>query len=466
MALHLLNCCTGIIEERLIVKSITVIFFSIFYILSNSTFADYNNDIQADQQKRKNLKRRKVKANGAHQTATFITQLAPWSLQTSLGIPLHLLFYGIEDIINGDVLRDGRFNLYTMSQEEVFQIGVGRCKPFLGKTNCPDNYSLGSYHVSSQEQATKSEQARNNDKTLHHELGHVQASSVMGPLYVPLILVSYYISESHDSSMFEAWADLAKDNRNLPLIRSYQLRLGLFGQNNNDSLHSNVQFQIQDTRVRENVGALEEKIWEFLHISMSAPTNCPSCINIPRVSLYRDRTRFQGRLNRHQSIYNPNLNEPVVQVHASGGNTIGEYQNDGMGGHQVTSLSWSGRVGIMYVPTRAFKAYIASGATASITTNWNKTISARTDLNVGYNAEMGMIVGDAVEIKALYEQMHGFLNGTSTKRKSLTVGTTPSGEERYRLHLSGGIQSNTVTDENGRVLFDSSTVSGSIGGNF
>ena len=220
MALHLLNCCTGIIEERLIVKSITVIFFSIFYIFSNLSFADYKNTIKSERQRRKNLKRRKVQANGAHQTATFITQLAPWSLQTSLGIPIHLLFYGIEDIINGDVLKDGRFNLYTMSQEEVFQIGVGRCKPFLGKTNCPDNYSLGSYHVSSQGQATKSEQARNNDPYLPHELGHVQASSLMGPLYVPLILISYYISENHYSSMFEAWADLAKDHRNLPLIRS------------------------------------------------------------------------------------------------------------------------------------------------------------------------------------------------------------------------------------------------------
>ena len=157
---------------------------------------------------------------------------------------------------------------------------------------------------------------------------------------------------------------------------------------------------------------------------MNAPTNCPSCAYIPRLSLYRDKTRFQGRFQRHNNGFF-NGREPVFQVHGSGNNTIGEYQNDGNGGHQVTSLGWSGRLGVMYVPTRAFKAYLGAGTAASITTSWSDSISASTDLNAGYNAEIGMIIGDAVEIKALYEHLYGFLQGTHTKRKSATISTTP-----------------------------------------
>ena len=209
---------------------------------------------------------------------------------------------------------------------------------------------------------------------------------------------------------------------------------------------------------------LKKKIWEFLHLSMSAPQYCSSCAYAPRLRLYRDRTRFQGRFKRHSNAFMDN-EEPTFQIHGSGENTIAEYRNDGAGGHQVTPLSWSGRVGFMYVPVRAFKAYIASGTTASITTNWTNSISASTDLNAGYNAEIGMIIGDAVEIKALYEHLHGFLNGTQTKKKSATISTTPSGEERFRLHLSGGVESTSVTDQS-EFLFNSNIVGGSFGINY
>ena len=90
-------------------------------------------------------------------------------------------------------------------------------------------------------------------------MGHVQASSLMCPLYVPLVLLSYYVFEGYYQSMFEGWAELAADNKNTPLIRSYQLRLGLYGQSNKQKLNSNVAFQIQDSRVRENEAILEEK---------------------------------------------------------------------------------------------------------------------------------------------------------------------------------------------------------------
>ena len=45
-----------------------------------------------------------------------------------------------------------------------------------------------------------------------------------------------------------------------PLIRSYQLRLGTFTDNNNGEESNRVGFKIQETRVRENYAALEEKM--------------------------------------------------------------------------------------------------------------------------------------------------------------------------------------------------------------
>ena len=88
------------------------------------------------------------------------------------------------------------------------------------------------------------------------------------------------------------------------------------------------------------------------------------------------------------------------------------------------------------------------------------------DLNIGYNAEAGMIILDTVHINAIYERLHGLVNGSQTTRTSASIGTTPSGEENYRLHINGGIQSNTVADETGRVLYDSNTTGVQLGINF
>ena len=57
-----------------------------------------------------------------------------------------------------------------------------------------------------------------------------------------------------------------------------------------------------------------------------------------------------------------------------------------MEAHQITAIGWSGRYGLMCVPTRAFKLYIAGGAAASIASTWNDQLSV-SDLNIGYNAE-------------------------------------------------------------------------------
>ena len=184
----------------------------------------------------------------------------------------------------------------------------------------------------------------------------------MGPLYVPLILLSYYITENRGTSMFEGWADLAYHQSGTPLIRSYQLRLGSFNDNNNGEDSNRIGFKIQETRIRENYAALEEKMWEFLNISMNAPIHCIDCASIPEFTLYRDRTRFQVEWVEIIMAQN----EPIVQVHMSGGNRIGQYTNDNNGGHQITSLGWSGRYGLIFVPTRAFKLYIAGGTAASI----------------------------------------------------------------------------------------------------
>ena len=151
-------------------------------------------------------------------------------------------------------------------------------------------------------------------------------------------------------------------------------------------------------------------MWEFLNISMNAPIDCIDCIFVPEFTLYRDHTRFQGRVGRNHNGYG--RTEPVVQVHMSGGNRIGQYTNDNNGGHQITAIGWMYKHGLMYVPTRAFKLYIAGGAAASIASTWNDQLSV-SDLNIGYNAEAGMIILDTVQINAIYERLHGLVNGTS-----------------------------------------------------
>ena len=429
------------------------------------SYADntHNQEIRDAKNKRQALKRRKVQANGAHRFFNLLTQLSPWHLQTSVGLPVHLVLYLTNEPFLGRGSGRGMYNFYTASNEEVFQIGLGRCNPFDGSRYCADAYSLGAFHATNEGYEQMTEQQKRNSGLLKHELGHAQASSLMGPLYVPLILLSYYITENRGTSMFEGWADLAYHQSGTPLIRSYQLRLGTFTDNNNGEDSNRVGFKIQETRVRENYAALEEKMWEFLNISMNAPIDCIDCISVPEFTLYRDKTRFQGRVGRNHNGHGQT--EPVVQVHMSGGNRIGQYTNDNNGGHQITAIGWSGRYGLMYVPTRAFKLYIAGGAAASIASTWNDQLSV-SDLNIGYNAEAGMIILDTVQINAIYERLHGLVNGTQTTRASASIGTTPSGEENYRLHMNGGIQSNTVEDETGRVIYDSNITGVQLGINF
>ena len=383
-------------------------------------------------------KSQKTKIGTIHRIHSFTSQWAPWNIQTTIGGPFHFIALPLLEPWNFGKEKVGRYNLYISTRGEHVQIGFGRTRIVHSA------YSFGAFHKGGL--YPPEGQSRNDNDVTKHELGHATASEVMGPLYIPIILASYAI-HGHPQSFFEYWADLEKDQANNPLDRRYKLTLQHQQRKNGAPNFNNVSFSMRDIQVQQQGPyALQRKIWEFMNISMHAPTNCSSCVSVQKAALSRKRISMKV--------------EKFFGLDIAGDTTLMEYETDGIGGHQIRPIFWRSNYGFILAPSKNFKVYANYGPSASIATSWKDRFSLRsTDMNFGHNAEVGVIMGEAVRVKAFYEHLYGVINGTRTTNRALLIETLP----HMRLHVGGGLQSTVVTDESGTPIYQSDMTGASFG---
>ena len=175
-----------------------------------------------------------------------------------------------------------------------------------------------------------------------------------------------------------------------PTLTVSALVLGTFKNNEKTYMHS------------------QRKIWDFMNISMHAPTNCSSCVSVQKAALSRKRISMKV--------------ENFYGLDIAGDTTLMEYETDGVGGHQIRPILWRSNYGFILAPSKNFKIYANHAPSASIATSWKDRFSLRsTDMNFGHNAEVGAVIGEAVKVKAFYEHLYGVINGTRTKNIALPL---------------------------------------------
>ena len=116
---------------------------------------------------------------------------------------------------------------------------------------------------------------------------------------------------------------------------------------------------------------------------------------------------------------------------------------------------------------RALKLYAGYGPSMSVSNSWRDNFSlSNTDLNLGHNGEVGVIIMDSVQLSAFFERLQGVINGTETQTRGLRLRVMPKLSERTGMHIDAGINSTQVNTETGREVFNQQTAGGSLGFSF
>ena len=125
---------------------------------------------------------------------------------------------------------------------------------------------------------------------------------------------------------------------------------------------------------------------------MNAPSNCSSCISIPKFTLSRKQTSIEV--------------EYLLGIRILGDTQLVDYQSDNQGGHLLRPIAWKSNYGLITCSFKNFKIYGSCRLSASVTTSWKDRFSLRTsDMNFGHNLEAGIIIGEVVVAKGNYEHL-------------------------------------------------------------
>jgi hypothetical protein len=185
-------------------------------------------------------------ANLAQKIVHVLDNSTVGAIQTVLGAS-HILVFGILNPIRG---KKFGVDTYNSKKSEISQLVV--------KTNAINAgaYSLGLFQVG--------------DAHHDHEAGHSVASAALGPLYLPMVGLSYMI-EGHWDSFFEAWADMEGDPEGYLNTTSAQIGLGRTEFNGEQADVVVMKFKIEQRQVQREENVESDKVLQWVNTKVIVP---------------------------------------------------------------------------------------------------------------------------------------------------------------------------------------------------
>jgi hypothetical protein len=286
-------------------------------------------------------------ANIAQQFIHLLDNASVGAVQTVVGAG-HVIYYLIAD---GEVELDTHHN----GTSEVNQIVV--------RENVMNAcaYSLGLFQIG---QCAED-----------HEGGHSVASAHLGPLYLPVVGLSYLI-EGHDGSFLEDWADLdGHDANQWSWTNQVEVGAGHFVINGETRQVMIFKFSIDQTQVNQGHNLNETKMWRWFNTEIMGPvlqrstasqaetgTGAP-CPTLPEVEfrtalLSKDMELIVGRLNGDSTEHDLNF---LIRTHQDYG------QVESLAGALfVRPLTWESQFGAEYRYGDNVKLLLSAGLRAGM----------------------------------------------------------------------------------------------------
>ena len=187
-------------------------------------------------------------ANIAQEIVHVLDNATVGSVQSVIGAS-HIIFYFI---LNSAAFGDFKVALgtHTNQDSEVSQITIK--EPVINA--CA--YSLGLFQVG--QCAEK------------HEGGHSVASATLGPMYLPMVSLSY-LTEGHHNSFFEKWADMEINPNDFAWTNQTQLGVGTITQNGKSQKVLVVKFSIDQNQKTEYNELSQSKFYRWLDTNIAIP---------------------------------------------------------------------------------------------------------------------------------------------------------------------------------------------------
>lgn len=186
------------------------------------------------------------RANLAQKIIHLLDNSTIGAVQTVLGAS-HILVFGILNPIKGE---DFGLGIHNNEKSEVSQIIVDTDAINAGA------YSLGLFQVG--------------NYAVKHEGGHSVASATLGPLYLPMVGLSYLV-EGYYNSLFETWADMEADPEGYMNTSSGQIGLGSTMFNGQRVNVVVMKFSIEQRQMQQYQNIHSDKIFEWANTKIVAP---------------------------------------------------------------------------------------------------------------------------------------------------------------------------------------------------
>lgn len=263
------------------------------------------------------------KANLAQKIVHILDNSTIGAVQTVLGAS-HILVFGILNPLNG---KSFGLSTHNNKKSEVSQIIVETDAINAGA------YSLGIFQVG--------------NYAVGHEGGHSVASAAIGPLYLPMIGLSYLL-EGHSRSFFETWADMEADPEGYMNTSSGQIGLGstMFkGERVNVVV---MKFSIEQRQVQELNEVHSDKIFQWANTRIVAPLIEHTGQN--EMPLYVEFDLLKKRLNLvvdNLSVYLGG-DQKLRNVILTEQRYLHVENNQALKQVHIKALDWSAQYGLQY----------------------------------------------------------------------------------------------------------------------
>lgn len=191
---------------------------------------------------------RSQKANLAQKISTVIDNSTFGLIQTVLGAG-HVIVLGVMRPVQG---KSFQFDTFSDEVSDVGQLILDT--ESFGK----GSYSLGAIQVGKAKDMT------------NHEAGHAVASALLGPLYLPTVGISY-LTEGHEDSFLERWADMEARAPGFFNTNSTQIGLGKATINGESVPVLVLKVSLEERQLDKRKGLEIDRAYEWLETELLLP---------------------------------------------------------------------------------------------------------------------------------------------------------------------------------------------------
>ena len=271
------------------------------------------------------------------------------AVQSSLSL-LHIPYSFIDITAIGDSMgkRMLKMDTYNSPNSEIVQFVVK------GNPINASAYSLGIGQVTPEGYEFMQD----------HESGHSVASAVLGPLYIPVVIVSYSGNGGH-GGFVEDWADMESAPSDYSLTHSLQGGLAEIDVNGSKASVLVLSYGLNQTQQQGHVGSYGEldslKIYEWLktNIGFLKGEQIEDCdcdgeiINNASLSLLEKNVELV--------VSDSFAAEKVFNLLVQSTHNYGELNYDSKKGVEFIPMRWNANLGVEYVPANGVKLQATAG---------------------------------------------------------------------------------------------------------